>query len=297
MNWISYLLFRGFVVIFSLIPFKVMYKISDFVAWLLRVVIKYRVHVVRSNIEMCFPERSWEEIDEIVKACYLNLADITLESIKGNSMSASDFNERYTYKNPELINAYADKNIDLILISSHYTNWEWMSLAWKLKLKAHSYALYKPLSNKVLDNYLKKIRERMGMPMIDMNGAGATIKEIRSAYSPNAFIFIADQSPGSIHKAHWVDFFNIKTAFIHGPSQFTRVLNLPLIFYYTKRLKRGYYEVEFTLLAEEPKQLGALEITQIFAKKLEEVIRSYPPDWLWSHKRWKHKYPLSKSEQ
>lgn len=273
-----------------------MYKISDFVAWFLRSVIKYRYQVVKSNIELCFPEKDQEEIERIIKACYRNLSDITLESIKGNSMSAKEFNARYTYKNPELINDYADKHIDIILISPHYTNWEWMSLAWKLKLKAKSYALYKPLSNKVLDEYLKKIRERMGMDMIDMHGAGASIKEIRANYTPNAFIFIADQSPAAVHKAHWVDFFNVKTAFIHGPSQFTRVLNLPLIFYYTKRIRRGYYEVEFSLLSEEPKLLKAEEITQLFATKLEEIIRTYPPDWLWSHKRWKHKFPASKMQ-
>ena len=294
MNWVSYFIFRVLVIIFSLIPFRLMYLFSDFVAWFLRVVIKYRVKVVKSNLERCFPEKSEEEIQAYIRAFYINLSDITLESIKGNSMSANELLKRYKYNNPELLRAYAEKNIDLLLISSHYTNWEWMSLVWAAQMKAKSYAVYKPLSNKPLDNFLKRIREKMGMDMIDMNDAGKTIKDIRAKGGPSIFIFISDQSPAAVHKAHWVDFFNTKTAFIHGLSQFARIFNLPVFFYDVQRVKRGYYEVNFSLLTEEPKNLRNEEITALYAQKLEAVIKNYPPNWLWSHKRWKHKFQSEK---
>jgi len=265
-----------------------MYLFSDFIAWLLRAVIKYRVKVVKANLERCFPDKSPEEITAYTKAFYLNLADITLESIKGNSLSAKELVKRYQYKNPEKLREYAEKNIDLLLISSHYTNWEWMSLVWASQMKAKSHAIYKPLSNKPLDNFLKRIREKKGMDMLDMHDAGKTIKEIRGKGGPNIFIFISDQSPAAIHKAHWVDFFGIKTAFLHGLSQFAKVFNLPVFYYDVQRVKRGYYEVSFKLLTDEPRILQSEEITALFAQNLEAVIRKYPPTWLWSHKRWKH---------
>ena len=58
-----------------------------------------------------------------------------------------------------------------------------------------------------------------------------------------------------------------------------------------RRVKRGYYEIEFTEIAlpEEFKELAMGEITERFVRILDRSIQKYPADYLWSHRRWKHK--------
>ena len=81
MQYIGYLAFRFVVFLFWLLPFSAMYRLSNGVAWMLRVVIGYRKGVVYKQLRASFPDKSAAEIDRLARASYLNLSDILLESI------------------------------------------------------------------------------------------------------------------------------------------------------------------------------------------------------------------------
>jgi KDO2-lipid IV(A) lauroyltransferase len=59
-----------------------------------------------------------------------------------------------------------------------------------------------------------------------------------------------------------------------------------------QRLRRGYYEVSFTLLAEPPYARHDDTIMARYVRSVEQQIRAAPADWLWSHRKWKYKKPL-----
>ena len=63
---------------------------------------------------------------------------------------------------------------------------------------------------------------------------------------------------------------------------------LPIVFVDIQRVKRGYYELTFSPLIEDPSQYKPGEITQLYMSRLETIIRTNPPNWLWTDKRWKH---------
>ena len=81
----------------------------------------------------------------------------------------------------------------------------------------------------------------------------------------------------------------METACIHGPEKYAKMYNYPIIFIDIQRVKRGFYEIELSTLVENPIELTNGEITKLYMNKLEEVIRKNPENWLWSHRRWKHK--------
>ena len=97
----------------------------------------------------------------------------------------------------------------------------------------------------------------------------------------------SDQSPSNPKKSYWINFLGRETAFLHGPEVYAKKYNYPAVFVDIQRVKSGYYELELTVLAENPRELPEGEVTRRLAKKLEEVIQKKPQDWLWSHKRWK----------
>lgn len=67
---------------------------------------------------------------------------------------------------------------------------------------------------------------------------------------------------------------------------------MPVIFMHIVKKKRGYYELEFSLISEHPRDEEPNAITARYATMLEKHIRDKPEYWLWSHRRWKHKRPV-----
>ena len=105
--------------------------------------------------------------------------------------------------------------------------------------------------------------------------------------NPSAYFLVADQYPPSKEKEKKVDFFNNTTPFLHGPENFSKQLKAPVYYIVMKRVKRGYYSMEYHKLTDNAAELDETELTQLYAKHLEDSIRRQPEDWMWSHKRWK----------
>jgi KDO2-lipid IV(A) lauroyltransferase len=112
----------------------------------------------------------------------------------------------------------------------------------------------------------------------------------QSQKEPIAIILAADQSPSNTLKSIIVNFFNEQIGFIHGPEAYASKTKTPVVFFDVQRIKRGYYTLEIQELYNPEKELKKGELTQEYARKIEEIIRKKPEDWLWSHKRWKRDY-------
>jgi KDO2-lipid IV(A) lauroyltransferase len=74
-------------------------------------------------------------------------------------------------------------------------------------------------------------------------------------------------------------------------------LDMSVVFFGVKKIKRGYYETTFTTLAENPNDFANYEITDAFLKLVEKQIYEAPEYYLWTHKRWKHKDSVPKEFQ
>ena len=276
-----------FIKLFKFVPFWLLYLISDFLRFLFFYIIPYRKKVVFSNLKKAFPNKNDKEIKYLAKEFYKNLSDILLESLKGLSLSKDGFLKRFRIVNPELLDNYYEQNLSVINLAGHYANWEWGIQAVNMQVKHQVVSIYKKLSNKHLETYIKEKRERFGMMLIPM-------EETKSIFAnqekPVSVILAADQNPGDVNKAIWVDFLGIKTAFIHGPEAYANKLGLPVVYFNVQRVKRGFYTLEIIPVTDNPRKLKKGELTKVYAGILEEIIKNKAQDWLWSHKRWKHSY-------
>jgi len=223
----------------------------------------------------------------IEKAFYRNLCDILLEGIKGFTISEKSLMKRYKFINPEVMNAYYEKGKDVVSVGSHYANWEWGIIIAPMQLLHKLYAFYTPISNKYLDKYVRNSRGKLGTKMI-------SLKDIREAFKaerdvPTTFFFGADQSPSNPKAAYWMTFLNQDTPCMQGLEFFARRYKMPVVYYDVQRIKRGHYNVELKVLEEEPGKTESGEITEKYMRFLEQIIKNKPEDYLWSHRRWKHK--------
>ncbi len=271
------------------IPFRVLYVISDFVAFVLYRVLRYRRKVVEENLRRAFPEMEEKEWRKRVRASYKNLADVFVEGIKGFTMSDEEYLKRYRVTNNEILDRYRAKKQSAVFLPSHYANWEWGTKATPLYLGYKNVVIiYKPLSNASADRFFKKHRAQKGLIM---GSIYETMKLFRK-YTPDfsAFILVSDQSPPPVaKKVYWIQFLGRETAFLRGAELFSRQYGLPVFYSECQRVKRGYYELTLSLITENPAALPDGEVTRRYARMLEKTILKKPEDWLWSHRRWKLK--------
>ena len=290
MQFVSYLFFRATIFLFWLMPFWMLYLLSDGLRFLFLYVLKYRYKVVKQNLEKSFPEKSTAEIRSLIKDSYKNLCDILLEGIKGMSFTDKQVMRRYKFINPEIVDQYAERGQHAVAFASHYSNWEWGVHAISVQLKHMCVAPVAKVKNKYIDDYIQRHRNNDNMRVIHAGKSRAIIDNWEGR--PALFIYVSDQSPPNPVKAQWIEFLNQDTACLWGADRLARRKNYPTFNIDIQRVGRGRYEVTFEVITENSIDTQDGEITEKYMRLLEKTIIEKPGDWLWSHRRWKHKKPV-----
>jgi KDO2-lipid IV(A) lauroyltransferase len=280
-----YYLFYGPLYLLSLLPLRVLYLFSTFAYLVLYYVVSYRRKVVKDNLAIAFPEKTEAERNAIAKAFYKNFADSFIENIKAFSASEA-FIRKHFRGDFSVFDSLHQKGVQKIqLHSGHYFNWEYANLSVPLHLVYPFLGVYMPISNKAFDRIFYKLRIKTGAKLLSAINIRAEILPFRK--EKYVLGLIADQNPGDPRNAYWVDFFNRPTPFLRAPENGARRGNIPVVFCYFIKEKRGHYKIFFHLAEEMPSTTKVGELTKKYASFLQGSIEQQPENWLWSHRRWK----------
>lgn len=282
-----YHLVYGFLWLISLLPFRILYFISDAFYGLLYYVIGYRKEVVMNNLLIAFPEKTEKERKQIAKNFYHNLVDYFIESIKLMTISDKEFYKRCS-GNFEEVNRLAATGANIQLHSGHQFNWEWANRIYSQKLAIPFVLVYMRLSNKAMDRLFKKIRLKHGTVLIDATNYKRDM--LRLDKVQHAFALVADQNPGNTKTAFWLNFFSKPAPFLYTPEKNAQRNNLPVGFASFKKVKRGHYKFETTIITLNAAETTKGELTRKYRDFLEQQLREQPDNYLWSHRRWKFEF-------
>lgn len=271
--------------LFSLLPMWVLYLISDAFYALIYYIIGYRKKVVMDNLLIAFPEKTVQERTRIAKQFYHNLIDSFIETIKILSASEAFILKHFT-GNWEFLNEFHKTGKSCQILLGHTFNWEWGNFAFARKVNYKFLGVYMPIANKLFNRIFLKMRSRTGTILLPATNMRASMLPHRN--TQYTLGLVADQSPGSPQRAYWLPFFGRMTGFIPGPEKGARVSNIPIIFAFISKKRRGYYHLTLSMGEENPAHTKEGEMTFRYARFLEKVINENPDMWLWSHKRWKH---------
>ena len=274
----------------SLLPFAVLYLLSDFFFVLVYYVVRYRRKIVSDNLRNAFPDMSDKEREKVARQFYHNLCDIIVEDIKFITISPEEVKKRLSVINIEAINKLYDQGRSAMTTLGHCGNWEMAGLAASYEVKHHSIAIYRPLNNPYFDKFMKNIRARFGMELVAHNKSRQILSQLDK--KTNLYHFITDQTPTKVETAYWTNFLNQNTPIYLGAEKVAMMTNMPVFFLKILRIKRGYYSLEIQEVTRDPSHCKPYEITEIHTRLLEENIRAQPDNWLWSHRRWKKQRPL-----
>ena len=284
MHLLTYLISFPLIKFISLLPFRIVYKISDLISFLLHKVFKYRLKTVKRNLSLAFPNKSLNELDIIEKKFYSHFADISIESIKAYGMNETQMKERYAYDNIEVLKNIQKKNKNIILICGHYSNFEWL-LSIGYKTKGNGYGIYTPMSNKYFERLFKKIRRKHKSFLISRYHINEFMKNL-DIDKYHLFGFAADQSPRKVGKSYINKFLGHKVPIFTGAERFSKDYNLAVVFADITRTSRGFYKTKFIEIVDQKET--EYSITNQFLSLLEKQIYRDPSQYFWSHNRFKH---------
>jgi len=286
-NAIVYYLFYPLLFLVSRLPFPLFYLLSDGVCFLLYRVFGYRKSVVRSNLKLALPHLNNQEYHALERKFYRHLCDLFLEIIKSMGMSKKEMLKRFKVRNIEVLTQFEKENRSAFLMCGHYASWEWM-MSLGYHMNHLGYGIYRPIKNPYFDRLIKKIRSRHDAYMIPQKTAAEIIREKELKNERGVYGFASDQSPRPTSKSYWRTFLGIDVPVFTGAERLARELNIPVVFGKIKRVKRGYYELEFKLISDQSKDTAVNQITDVYTEWLEEQIKEDPSQYFWTHKRFKH---------
>jgi KDO2-lipid IV(A) lauroyltransferase len=190
---------------------------------------------------------------------------------------------------------HLNQNQSIIVMASHQANWEWLQLVHAAKINYAVDAVYKPLHSKFSDRLMLSIRTRFGSYPLPMNKLPREI--VHRKHITRIIAMVADQTPAPEH-AYWTQFLNQDTPFFTGAAKIAQRTGYPILFASMRRISRGYYEVYFTPINTSSDTFAAPDhIIETYVQQVETAIHNRPWEWLWSHKRWKHKRQMAANKQ
>lgn len=276
---------------FSHLPLPVMYLFTDLFYLLFITILPYRKKVIEKNLRNSFPNKSDKEIRRLRNKFYRHLTDLLAEGIKNLTISETAIKKRFKVTNPEIMEEFFSAKRNVIVVSGHYNNWEWMVSSMPLQFPHEAVGIGMPLSSGFWDKKLNARRSRFGMRVVHAKNYKQELEVLKD--KTNAVLVLTDQSPGDSLKSYWTTFLNQETAVLFGTELIANELDYAVVYYTNKKVKRGHYELTLQVLTNDPRRLQWGELTEKHTQILEKDILDQPEFWLWSHKRWKREVPTN----
>ncbi len=271
------------------LPLPILYVLADGMYLLLVYVVRYRWQVVRQNLRNSFPEKTETEIRLLQRRFYRNFAQVMVETLKLAVMSAAELKQRVVFRNPEVMERHFANGRTVLGLSSHAGNWEWVLTSGAAWLSVHADGVYKPLRNPFFESFLYQLRTRTGAGLIPMRDTLRDMVQRRGEV--RVVSLLSDQAAGPEDRPYWTTFLNQDSGFYTSADRLAGRFKCPVVYVSIRRRRRGYYNIVLTELydGDTPLPADSFPITDAFVRQLEQDIHAYPADYLWSHRRWKHK--------
>ncbi|MGI4823999.1 MAG: lysophospholipid acyltransferase family protein [Janthinobacterium lividum] len=288
LNWLLLALAR--------LPLAVLYVLARGIYLLLAYVVRYRWRAVLENLRNSFPEKSAAEVQVIGRQFYWHFAQVIVEILKLAAISPAELQRRVRFVNPELMTRPFLENRPVLSLGSHRGNWEWILSGAALEFPGRAAGVYKPLNNKFFEEFMRHLRTRLGANAVPMLATLRYLVQHRG--KGHTLSLLTDQAAGPEDRPYWTDFMHQDAGFYTSAERLAQQFNCAVLYVGITRVRRGYYEIKFSELpdgqaaaavASASNDAQRYPITEAFVRHLEADIRATPEQYLWTHRRWKHK--------
>ncbi len=274
------------------IPYRHVAALGSIVGLLIYFVDARHRRIVRRNLSFAYPDWTKAQIKEMSGRVFRNLGTTLMEICQITCLSGDDIIKRVNIKGEEHLREALEYHKGVVLVSAHLGNWEVVPLFWPLYFKTPVAFVARELENRIVDRWVCRLRSRFGGEVIYKETAMPEM--IRALRADKALAILIDQGTKSSLGVK-ITFFDKFVTATSGASLLAMRCKSPVLPGFCIRNGDG----TFTLHLKKPmflKRSGDLradlkENTQIMTGLIEQMVRQYPEQWFWVHKRWRKYYP------
>jgi KDO2-lipid IV(A) lauroyltransferase len=294
LDYFTYLVVRLAIAFVQMLTDRAVRQLALALAWLGYHADRRHRQVADDNLRHAFPEISAEERDTLVRGCFRHFALLITEIARmPRKLHVGNWRQHVELVDGEILAKAMTSGRPCLLVGAHFGNWELAGYTMGL-LGFRTHAIARPLDNQYLDGFLRKFREGTGQRVLAKKGDFDQMTELLAG--GGLLATLADQDAGQ--RGLFVDFFGRPASTHKAVALMALEYNVPLLVGGVPRVGEPMrYQVviedviEPAEYAERPD--AAQAITQRFTSALERLIRRYPEQYFWLHRRWKHQ-PLAR---
>lgn len=285
-NWLEYCAVRVIVATLERTPRRVAEALGRFYARLLDLALPRLRRVARRNLEMAFPEAAAAERERIADGAFRSVGRMLVALARLPRINRDNISDWIRYDGFEHFEEGLRRGRGVLFATAHLGNWELSAFAHGV-LTAPMHVVVRPLDNPLIDALIERRRTLRGNSVIEKKDSA---RGILRALSNNEVVGILIDQNSSVEEGVFVDFFGVPACANAGFAKIAAHSGATVIpgFALWSEQERRYVLRFFTpieMTGDVAADTGRLQ------NKLEEVIREYPDQWLWIHRRWKTRPP------
>jgi len=263
-------------------PATVAHRLARGYARLLDLALPRLRRVAYRNLSLALPELDETRRAEVVNGVFRSIARLLVTVAKFPAIRRENLAQWIRCEGSEYFEQARRAGRGVLFATAHLGNWELSAYAHAL-LAAPMNVVVRPLDNPRIDALVERRRRLSGNRMIFKKDFARSILKALGANEAVGILVDQNSSPDA---GVFVDFFGMKACAGTGFAKLAAHSGAAVIPGFAlwseeerRYVLRFYPPVEMTG--------DAARDTQAVESKLEEVIRQYPDQWLWIHRRWK----------
>jgi Kdo2-lipid IVA lauroyltransferase/acyltransferase len=248
----------------------------------------FRSEVARENIALALPELRPEEREFLLKGSFGELGILFLELLRFFYRFPSFVERNTVLENQHYLKDALAQGKGVLVSTAHLGNWEVLAAAGPVLVGVSSTMVTKSLKPQWLQRIVVVVRELMG---VKMAFEPKTLSQVMRALRNKEIVgFVMDQYAGAPVGAR-VPFFGKPVGSHTALATIALRTGAPIVPGVAVRDVKGRYHVKFYPPIPLPEAASfeekVLKLTAALVAQVESMVREYPEQWLWIHRRWK----------
>jgi Kdo2-lipid IVA lauroyltransferase/acyltransferase len=277
------------------LPRAIALSLAKVIAWLAYLFSKRLRKIAERNLSMALPELGQEEKHLVVRGFFMNLGRLLGEFTQLPKLNRNNISNVVVYDGFENYASSVQRGKGTLFLTAHFGAWELCPFAHAV----YGYPLkfvVRPIDNPLIDRLVNHYRTFSGNEIIAKKNS---LRDIFEALKKNQGVGILIDQNTTPDAGIFADYFNIPactTPSLAAIALRTDATVVPGVLIWDEKLRkhRLHFEPPVELVRTGRTQIDIAENTLRFNQILEGLVRQYPDQWLWGHRRWKTRPPEEK---
>jgi KDO2-lipid IV(A) lauroyltransferase len=267
------------------LPVSLQLGLGGGLGWLFRMLQRREFEIAQKNVEICLPELSPAERDDLVQRHFRSIGLSVVEMGIGWFTPIEKLRQRVEIRGLEHLEAALARGNGALLVTAHFTPIEvGVCILEDTPFTVNS--LYRPQRNAMMDELILRGRSRFAAQQIPRDNVRMLIRLLKQN---EAVLYMPDQTYLGNQSA-LIPFFGEPAMTNIATSKIAKISGAPVLTYWFRRNSdQRSYTVEIGAPLEDFPSDDPIDDTQRIVTLLEARIRETPEQYLWVYKKFKRR--------